>query len=964
MSANYYNIVAKMNLSCRPLACLLLPLLALNCTGKRSAVSIPAPGNADAFTAKADTFAANAQYDGANFFLGKAMEIYRFEKRWGKAVQCLVQMGNNWQKIGDLERAKAAYAQALQITLERSEGRDLEISKSLMQLAFKLLAKREYASALEMLNRCLAIQQRIFGPDHPELGKVYNSLALLYLHMGDAQKSGEFASKSLSLKIRKFLNTSDSIEFKNYIFLDGVSIRGRDFSDMSGMLDRSLVVYMESLGGGHPLVAAIYEKLGMVCSLQGAYEQGLEFFRKALKISLDTLGEEDIRVAALYEEIGICLRLQGDSQNAGSYLRQALEIAKGARQPVILASIYFQLGKVCFMQDRYSEALQDYRLALDLLTPALAANAGDASAGTGTVAEKQNLLEILAAQAEAFAARAGMKLAEKSDLRDAFRSVQGAIRLIDALRMDYKSENYRLLFGEKSQHILDLAVDIALKLYRMTGSQDFKESAFIFSEKSKAALLSENLLESNARQFAGIPPEKLAREKELKNELSQLETVLEKQFQTSTPDATPTPADVRHRYYALLAEYQGLIASLERDYPRYFELKYGNRDVSPAALRKALPVGAALIEYFLGSTQLTIFFLSRDRFEAVSQPIGAEFSESVSAYCRAIKKIDESGFLELSPKLYRVLIAPLENWLRDTNKLLFIPDRFLAYLPFETLIREKKTGSDFSRLDFLVRRFAVSCHFSGHLWQSREQDHDPARPEVWAGFAPVFSGSERIGYVIRGDDPQDEISKREAATRKVTLEGLEFPELPGTENELRSIIGLFKAKKSKAEGFFRDQATEGMFKSPAMKEFTMIHLATHSLTNEANPKLSGFLFYPLPDDPAGEDGILYAGETYNLNLDCRLLVLSSCESGTGRLVAGEGLLALTRGLFYSGARNIVFSLWKVEDLTTGNLMVLLYQGILRGESFSQAMRKAKLAFIANPFTAFPKYWAGFILLGM
>jgi CHAT domain-containing protein len=195
------------------------------------------------------------------------------------------------------------------------------------------------------------------------------------------------------------------------------------------------------------------------------------------------------------------------------------------------------------------------------------------------------------------------------------------------------------------------------------------------------------------------------------------------------------------------------------------------------------------------------------------------------------------------------------------------------------------------------------------------------------------------------------------------VEDQEFPELPGTEEELRSIIGLFAARKKTALGFFHSQATEKLFKSRAMQEYSMIHLATHSLTDEANPKLSGFLFSPRDNDRDGEDGILYTGETYGLSLDCSLLVLSSCESGTGRLVEGEGLLALTRGLFYSGARNIVYSLWKVEDRATGQLMVNLYQNILRGDSFAAGLKQAKLAFIADPFKAFPKYWAGFILLG-
>ena len=942
---------------------LVLAIIAMNCATRRAVPPAGRTDEAEALVAKAEGLSANAQFDGANFFLGRAADMFNSAKRWGESVQCLVHIGNNWQKIGDLDQARNAFTKALQIILDHQEGGNRELSKSILQLAFKLLAKKEYPAALELMNRSLAMQQKLYGGDSPELGKIYNSLALLYLHMGDVQKANEFSNKSLSAKIRKYLDT-DSSFLKYYSFLDGVSISERSFEDMSGMLDKSLVVYLESLGSGHPLVASIYEKLGMVCALQGEHEQGLDFFRKALRIWLDTVGEEDIRVAVVYEEMGICLRLQGDFPEARRYLQQSKEIAEASRQRAVLASIHFQIGKVCFLQNLYDEALEQYRLSLAALAPGQAYGIPPASPAGETVIEKQNLLEILAAQAEAFEGRASLKISERSDLQDAYRSIQEAVRLVDLLRADYKAENYRLLFGEKSQRILDLAIRVSLRLFESTGASAYKEIAFNYSEKSKAALLTENMLESDARQFAGIPAEKLSRERELKDELARYETLLEKQpLLPFLPGAQPAD-ETRSRFFSLLAEYQELISSFEREFPQYFELKYGGWSVSVTSLQKSLPAGTVLVEYFLSSTRLDIFCLGRDRFEVVSQPLEPQFAETVSAYCQAIRKIDEKAFLQLSPRLYRILIAPLEEWLRGKEKLIFIPDGVLAYLPFETLISRERQVADFSQLDFLIRRFAISYHFSARLWLGRPHTEPPRSREALVGFAPVFSDIGRKGYILRSDILPADAQATRSVARTVTVDDQEFPELPGTENELRAIIGLFTAGHKEAQGFFHSEATEERFKSPAMKEFSMIHLATHSLTNEANPRLSGFLFSQPESDKDGEDGILYAGETYNLNLDCDLLVLSSCESGTGRLVEGEGLLALTRGLFYSGAHDIVFSLWKVEDRTTGELMVELYQNILQGQSFAPAMRKAKLSFIANPFTAFPKYWAGFILLGM
>jgi tetratricopeptide (TPR) repeat protein len=115
-----------------------------------------------------------------------------------------------------------------------------------------------------------------------------------------------------------------------------------------------------------------------------------------------------------------------------------------------------------------------------------------------------------------------------------------------------------------------------------------------------------------------------------------------------------------------------------------------------------------------------------------------------------------------------------------------------------------------------------------------------------------------------------------------------------------------------------------------------------------------------------ESGIVskaWLAEMYNLDLDADLIVLSSCDSGIGKLVKGEGVISMTRGLFYSGAANIIVSLWKVTDHHTSTLMIELYRHILEGKTYSEALRAAKLHMIKDQSTAAPLFWSGFILIG-
>ena len=90
------------------------------------------------------------------------------------------------------------------------------------------------------------------------------------------------------------------------------------------------------------------------------------------------------------------------------------------------------------------------------------------------------------------------------------------------------------------------------------------------------------------------------------------------------------------------------------------------------------------------------------------------------------------------------------------------------------------------------------------------------------------------------------------------------------------------------------------------------------------------------------DCILSMEETYHLNLQADLVVLSSCESGIGQLAKGEGMMAVNRGFLYAGAKNVVSTLFKVYDEPSSRLTQYLFEGILEGVEANLALRSAKL----------------------
>jgi len=92
------------------------------------------------------------------------------------------------------------------------------------------------------------------------------------------------------------------------------------------------------------------------------------------------------------------------------------------------------------------------------------------------------------------------------------------------------------------------------------------------------------------------------------------------------------------------------------------------------------------------------------------------------------------------------------------------------------------------------------------------------------------------------------------------------------------------------------------------------------------------------------------------------LVLSACETGTGEVVKGEGIIGLSRAFQYAGVKNLFVSQWKVDDRSTARLMIDFYDQFLNGKSFVHALRTAKKELLASPAYTHPRYCTTFIVI--
>ena len=262
---------------------------------------------------------------------------------------------------------------------------------------------------------------------------------------------------------------------------------------------------------------------------------------------------------------------------------------------------------------------------------------------------------------------------------------------------------------------------------------------------------------------------------------------------------------------------------------------------------------------------------------------------------------------------------------------MIIPSGPLNVIPFEALITQKPADKSYKDLSYLIKNYAISYAYSAGLAFSR-------KPEE------LKFNSDKPSLIIA---PVDFI-----------YSGASLPSLPATKEECIQIGKKLEDNNLKCNIYIGEKADENLLLKPNNNDFRIIHLATHGIIDENRPAFSRIYL-----NGGQDDGRLYTSELYNISLKSDLITLSACETGLGKISKGEGVLGFTRALLYSGADNVIVSLWKVQDNSTAELMVDFYGNAFNKTAFSGSLRQAKLNMINSGNYSDPFYWAPFILIG-
>jgi CHAT domain-containing protein len=333
--------------------------------------------------------------------------------------------------------------------------------------------------------------------------------------------------------------------------------------------------------------------------------------------------------------------------------------------------------------------------------------------------------------------------------------------------------------------------------------------------------------------------------------------------------------------------------------------------VSLAELQKALAPGEAVLQFHVLEQRSVAWLVTRNGLSAavIAQgqaglaPLVENFRSSVIE-----RRRDTST---LAAALYKVLLADVD--LAPAQRLYVVPHGPLHYLPFQALHDGRS---------YLIERSALT------VW-----------PSAAIGARLLARGSVPAPQLLGFGNPTTD--------KNVPL--------PGAEREVQQVAHLF----ADSEIHLKADATKDRFKASAGRH-NMVHIAAHAELDDVDPLFSRILFASNASDP----GLLEAREIYTLDLrGVRLITLSACESGLGRVARGDEIIGFTRSLLSAGATSIVASLWPVADDSTDLLMNRLYRELAAGRDLMAGMQAAQLEVQKNRRFAHPFFWAPFNVIG-
>jgi CHAT domain-containing protein len=526
-------------------------------------------------------------------------------------------------------------------------------------------------------------------------------------------------------------------------------------------------------------------------------------------------------------------------------------------------------------------------------------------------------------------------------------------------------ERQALAFEKRREHGLDTALSVLARHPNLPSTQTYEEMMH------SRALVADEMARRQRNLNASNDPETARLLNELNRARADLLALEQKPEAKAGNDAAISEASRRmERIERQLAE---RVAAVRED--------QAAESATLEDLRRALPPHSALVSYWAFSrhavekvdplhfdTPSYLAFVLRPDMpsprifdlgeaepieDAVSRMRASADSEAHSGGVGSTR--NERAYRRAGEQLRKLVWDPLQALVGDAQLVIVVPDRMLNLVPFASLPDGKGYLAEGKRVIQTVssERDLLAQHQSAHS----------------SGLLAI--GSPQFDFA--GNDLTT-ARLRETSMPCDPLQKVQFGALQGAAIELREIGDTWQRLNpaEPAALITGDQATRDRFLDAAPR-YRVLHVATHAFVldrscDDGNPLLhSGLVFAGANRTP--ESSILTAQQIASLDLSgVEWAVLSACNTGTGVVSNGDGVLGLERAFRIAGVRSVVMTLWPVDDRITARFMRHLYSERLKHHtSIADAVWQSTHTLLEERRAAgrstHPWYWAGFVASG-
>ena len=842
-------------------------------------------------------------------------------------------MGKIYMQINDYHKALEYYTKVLNIR-EKNTGRYyFKIANSYNNISSVYIKMHNYSMALEFAKKAIDTQET-FIEDIREAVRSYNNMGTIYRDMGDYTKASEFYTKALNIIEKNMVLFYDFDYFYNNLGIFYYNMG--DYPKALEFYTKALKIVEHVFNKDHPGNTGIYNNIGSVYHAMGDYPKALEFYTKTLNIFEKVLGKDHPDTAASYNNIGSVYDNMGDYPKAIEFLTKALNIREKSldKDHPNTAASYNNIGSVY-------DNMGDYPKAIEFLTKAL--NIREKSLGKDHPDTANSYNNI------------GFAYNKIGDYNKSYNYSKEAYYIFKLNR----DKNFEILSNEQKKRFLEASRWYLPHL--LTNGYSYQQTA-----KDKEALSQEiyeifindkGILLDDENTIAML--KNISQDKNLISKIDSLNSL--KRAYAKLAGTMPKPEEAKsyqEKLKALGEDIEKAEIEIAKISPK-FKQELGIKDLKLSDLTSLLKPNELFVDIGYYGKNYYIFSVDKSgevKFEKLSNKDSDTVNTTIKEFRADIDKIINATDANSSKALKELYNIVIEKGIGDRmdkfNSLIISTDGALRLLPFEALMDGDKYLIEKKQIRYTP---SAKEFIRTHKFNIKDEGKD-----ITMFSDPNYESKSGKSMEMVADTPN---VNKAVQTRSIKNMGT-FKRLRGFKKEEEILQSSFNGVKL----FSRENANEENIL--AVKSPKILHITTHgyfiSDENITNPMLKSGVALSGANigikQQTGE-GLVNALKLSGLSLDgTDLVVLSACETGLVDVKDTSSVASLPKTFIQAGSKNVLMSLWSVDDNSTVELMKEFYTDTKGNEKkFNEVLRNAKIKMIKEG--KHPFYWAAFIMSG-